>query len=134
LVEIRNKPCIKLSEEIKKITFPGKKNVYRMFDSNNRPLVDVITNANEPEPVVNEPFLCRHPFTETKRAFVSPKRIEKLLVPVWENGQLVDQQFLSYTKIREHVKDQLLNFRQDHKRFLNPTPYKVSFYIYIYIF
>jgi nicotinate phosphoribosyltransferase len=62
LVEVKNKPCIKLSEEIQKITFPGKKNAYRLYDKDNRPLVDLLTRANEPEPKVNEAFLCRHPF------------------------------------------------------------------------
>lgn len=62
LVEVNDQPCIKLSEEFQKVTFPGKKNAYRLYDKENCPLVDLLTKADEPAPVVGEAFLCRHPF------------------------------------------------------------------------
>jgi len=62
LVEVNHVPCVKLSEEFNKVTFPGKKNAYRLFDKDNCPLVDLLTKPEEPEPVIGEKFLCRHPF------------------------------------------------------------------------
>ena len=62
LVEVNNKPCIKLSEDVQKVTFPGKKNAYRIYDKDDIPLVDLLTTADEPAPQVGEAFLCRHPF------------------------------------------------------------------------
>lgn len=62
LVEVNGKPCVKLSEEFNKVTFPGKKDAYRLFDKDNCPLVDLLTRPDEAEPVVGEKFICRHPF------------------------------------------------------------------------
>jgi nicotinate phosphoribosyltransferase len=62
LVEVNGQPCIKLSEDVSKATFPGKKNAYRLYDKENCPLVDLLTKADEEEPRVGVAFLCRHPF------------------------------------------------------------------------
>lgn len=62
LVEVNDRPCVKLSEDVTKATFPGKKNSYRLYDKDDCPLVDLLTSSDEPAPVVGEPFLCRHPF------------------------------------------------------------------------
>ena len=51
--------------------------------------------------------------------------ILKLFVQVvWEAGQMAEMPTLD--QIRENVKESLRTLRQDHKRSLNPTPYKVS--------
>jgi nicotinate phosphoribosyltransferase len=62
LVEVNGQPCIKLSEDVSKATFPGMKNAYRLYDKENCPLVDLLTNSDEEEPKVGVAFLCRHPF------------------------------------------------------------------------
>ncbi len=62
LVEVNGKPCIKLSEEFQKVTFPGRKDAYRLYDKEGCPLVDLLTRADEPPPGINQKFLCRHPF------------------------------------------------------------------------
>lgn len=62
LVEVNKKPCIKLSEEFQKVTFPGKKNAYRLYDKDGCPLVDLLTTFDEEAPEINKKFLCRHPF------------------------------------------------------------------------
>ena len=62
LVEVNGKPCVKLSEEFQKVTFPGKKNAYRLYDKENRSIVDLLTKSDEPAPVIGQKFLCRHPF------------------------------------------------------------------------
>ena len=55
-------PCIKLSEEFNKVSFPGKKEAYRLYDRDMSPLVDILTKADEPAPQVGVRTLCRHPF------------------------------------------------------------------------
>ena len=62
IVYATNKPCIKLREEFQKVTFPGKKNAFRLFDKDGCPLVDLLTRSDEPMPEINKKFLCRHPF------------------------------------------------------------------------
>ena len=126
LVEVNGQPCIKLSEDVTKATFPGKKNAYRLYDKENCPLVDLLTKAEEAEPQVGVAFLCRHPFMETKRAYLTPSRVESLLVPFWINGQVVRENIEPIDKVKERVRTQLGFLRSDHKRMLNPTPYKVS--------
>ena len=59
---MNNNPCIKLSEDLQKVTFPGKKNGYRLYDKNNIPIMDLLTRYNEDAPKVGEPFLCQVSF------------------------------------------------------------------------
>ena len=129
LVEVNGKPCIKLSEEFQKVTFPGKKNAYRLYDKDNCPLVDLLTKSEEPPPVVGEAFLCRHPFIETKRAYLTPSYVEDLLIPFWRNGELVKENLDSIKTVKDRVTKQLQFLRNDHKRMLNPTPYKVNVFV-----
>jgi nicotinate phosphoribosyltransferase len=63
---------------------------------------------------------------ETKRAYLTPTKVENLMVPFWENGRLVEENMDSINVVRSRVKDQLFHLRNDHKRVLNPTPYKVT--------
>ena len=131
LVEVNSRPCIKLSEEFEKITFPGKKNAYRIFDKDNNALVDFLTKADEVAPKVGETFLCRHPFMESKRAYLTPSRVDELLLPYWQDGKLVHENLESIEQIKTRVTEQLKCLRSDHKRVLNPTPYKVNINIII---
>lgn len=96
---------------------------------------------DEPEPKPNEQILCRHPFEvcfnleqtnirvciqESKRALVNASKIERLHNVYWQNGKLLHElPTLNETKV--HVNDSISKtLRQDHRRYLNPTPYKVG--------
>lgn len=124
LVEIRGFPRIKLSDEKEKITLPGKKLPYRLYGSENAPLLDLLVPDNEPAPQPGEHLLVRHPFEETKRAYVTPVRVERLSELIWDHG--VANPLSSLEEARSRVKQQMASMRSDHTRFLNPTPYKVS--------
>ena len=125
LVEINGKPKIKLSQDVEKVTMPGKKNVYRLYSNDGKGLIDLLQRPDEPAPEVGKRVLCRHPFQESKRAWVIPAKVEPIYVVYWENGKIpID--IPSLTDIRERVQSSLQTLRQDHKRSLNPTPYKVG--------
>lgn len=83
-----------------------------------------MTLEDEEEPKVNTEILCRHPFEESKRAKVIPARIEKLQLMFWD-GKQICQKLPNLTEMRQHVHQSIGDLRSDHKRILNPTPYKV---------
>ncbi|TYI50387.1 hypothetical protein E1A91_D12G098400v1 [Gossypium mustelinum] len=135
LVEINNQPRIKLSEDVSKVSIPCKKRCYRLYGKEGYSLVDIMTGENEPCPKVGERILCRHPFSESKRAYVVPKRVEELLKCYWpgKSGK-VREELPALKDIRDHCIKQLEQMRPDHIRRLNPTPYKVSVSAKLYDF
>jgi nicotinate phosphoribosyltransferase len=124
LVAVNGHPRIKLSDEADKMTIPGRKEAYRLVGDNRHPLIDLMIEAGTPAPAVGERILCRHPFSEAKRAYVVPKNIIGLHKLVWDGRQTFA--FPSLDAIREYVIDQISVMRPDHLRAVNPTPYKVS--------
>eukprot|EP00339_Tiarina_fusa_P005346 CAMPEP_0117019404 /NCGR_PEP_ID=MMETSP0472-20121206/14905_1 /TAXON_ID=693140 ORGANISM="Tiarina fusus, Strain LIS" /NCGR_SAMPLE_ID=MMETSP0472 /ASSEMBLY_ACC=CAM_ASM_000603 /LENGTH=512 /DNA_ID=CAMNT_0004724381 /DNA_START=76 /DNA_END=1614 /DNA_ORIENTATION=+ len=126
LVEIDSEPRIKLSQEISKVSLPGKKNAYRLWGAtSDSPCVDLLTCDDEPAPKVGEKILCRNPFAEHKRAIVSVTKIEPLLVLFFDCGKVVTP-ISSLAEARARALEQIAAQRPDHLRILNPTPYKVS--------
>lgn len=135
LVEINNQPRIKLSEDVSKVSIPCKKRCYRLYGKEGYPLVDIMTGENEPPPKVGERILCRHPFSESKRAYVVPQRVEELLKCFWSGSSDGEREQLpSLKEIRDRCIQQLEQMRPDHMRRLNPTPYKVSVSAKLYDF
>ncbi|KAK4260087.1 hypothetical protein QN277_003252 [Acacia crassicarpa] len=135
LVEINNQPRIKLSEDVSKVSIPCKKRCYRLYGKEGYSLVDIMTGENEPPPKVGERILCRHPFQESKRAYVVPQRVEELLRCYWRGSSDKEREPLPALKdIRERCIKQLEQMRPDHMRRLNPTPYKVSVSAKLYDF
>ncbi|XP_017891886.1 nicotinate phosphoribosyltransferase isoform X2 [Ceratina calcarata] len=125
MVEINGQPRIKLSQEVGKVTIPGKKNAFRLYGADGYALVDLLQRSSEEVPRMKEKVLCRHPFEESKRAYVTPSRVEPLHKLYWQNGK-VCQPLPTLQEIRNRVQESLKTLRNDHRRNLNPTPYKVS--------
>ncbi|KAK7252824.1 hypothetical protein RIF29_37044 [Crotalaria pallida] len=135
LVEINNQPRIKLSEDVSKVSIPCKKRCYRLYGKEGYPLVDIMTGENEPSPEVGQRILCRHPFQESKRAYVVPQRVEELLRCYCAgNSDKKEETLPPLRDIRERCINQLEQMRPDHMRRLNPTPYKVSVSAQLYDF
>jgi nicotinate phosphoribosyltransferase len=128
LVQIRDQPRMKFSEDVEKMLIPGRKAAYRLFGHDQVPLVDLLQTADEPAPVAGQRLLVRHPFAENKRAFVTPQAVVPLLRCVFEQG--VTRGPLpgpdTLRTARERCRSQLAQMRNDHVRALNPTPYKIS--------
>lgn len=132
MVELNNEARIKLSHDVAKVTIPGKKNVYRL-SGNSYALIDLLQRSVEDPPVENCKVLCRHPFQESKRAYVIPTKVEKLLTLYWQNGEII-QYLPTLQEIKENVNMSLKLIRSDIKRSLNPTPYKVAVSDNLYVF
>lgn len=125
MVEINSQPRIKLSQDVVKVTMPGNKNVFRLYGADGHALIDLLQRVDESPPEVGQKVLCRHPFQESKRAYVIPTHVEPLYDVYWADGR-VTQAMPSLEEVRDRVQNSLKTLRQDHKRTLNPTPYKVA--------
>jgi len=62
LAEVNKCPRIKLSEDVDKVTMPGRKDAYRLFGADGHALVDLLQQPDEPPVVQGTRVLCRHPF------------------------------------------------------------------------
>lgn len=72
LVEIRGQPRIKLSEEVEKVTIPGKKWAYRLYGKEGFALVDLMIGDNELPPKVKFPLKAAH-FTHKSNTWYSTR-------------------------------------------------------------
>ncbi|XP_052765116.1 nicotinate phosphoribosyltransferase-like isoform X2 [Mya arenaria] len=133
LVEVNSKARIKLSEDVEKVTIPGKKFAYRLYGQDGNALVDLMVKPDEPPPQANSRVLCRHPFQESKRAYVIPAKVECLHKTCWKNGKVLVP-LPPLRDLRTKAMASIRSLRQDHKRALNPTPYKVSLSAELYTF
>ena len=118
-------PRIKVSENIEKITNPGCKDTWRLYDrETNMAIADVITLNNE---TIDE----TKPYTIFDQVHIwKSKKVEnfyakKLQVPVYIDGQLV-YECPSLKEIREYCIEQVNTLWGEIKRFYNPHKYYVD--------
>jgi nicotinate phosphoribosyltransferase len=126
LVEINNKPRIKLSENIEKMTIPCKKYVFRLYGLNNIVLMDLMTPTPDINQYIDEEgnIFCIDPKNNSKFVKVKYHTHEELLIDMLIDGKLCYISSLNEAKSR--CDKQISQMRKDHLRQLNPTPYKVS--------
>ena len=115
-------PRIKVSQDNEKVTIPGRKNLYRLYGHDGKALCDLMTKIDEPEPMANVRVLCRHPFLEKKRAFVTPTSVQSMYHLYWANGK-IQHPLPTWTEARNYAQQQIETLRKDYRRNLNPTPY-----------
>ncbi|HLR35231.1 MAG TPA: nicotinate phosphoribosyltransferase [Tissierellales bacterium] len=118
-------PKIKVSENVGKITTPGFKQVYRLFDRDSgKAMADVITLADEPIDDT-KPYEIFHPLYTWKRKTLTNFRAEKLLVPIFEKGEPMYKS-PSIEKIRSYCTEQINTLWDEVLRFENPHKYFVD--------
>jgi len=71
LVQINDTPRIKLSNNVTKVTLPGRKEAYRLIGKDELPIIDIMISVGSAVPKPGDTLYCRHPFDETKRCYVS---------------------------------------------------------------
>ena len=69
--------------------------------------------------------MCRHPFQENKRCIVVPTEVVPLLHTVWDGPSSYVAQEMNLDEMRDNTLKNIANIREDIKRPMNPTPYKV---------
>jgi nicotinate phosphoribosyltransferase len=134
LVQLNGQPRIKLSQDVGKMTIPGRKRPYRLYGSDGRPILDVMVAPDEAVPAKSTTILCRHPVVAQKRANVTPSKVETLLFLVFRNGKVLEGVNPSIAEARQAVKEQLDAFHPHILRPNDPVPYKVSLSNKLYTF
>jgi len=130
LVAIENddgtiRPKIKISENVEKITNPGYKKPYRVFDKETGMMIaDYIALADE---VLDEkePLLLFDPVNTWKHKTVENYRLECLHIPVFLGGECVYES-PNVHEIRDYCREQLALLWDEVKRFDNPHRYYVD--------
>jgi nicotinate phosphoribosyltransferase len=126
-VEINGKviPKIKVSENVEKITNPGFKQLYRLYDrDSNKAIADVVTLHDE---VIDDtkPYEIFHPIYTWKRKTIENFYARRLLVKIFDKGKQV---YISPSihEIRNYCKEQVDTLWDEVKRFENPHEYFVD--------
>jgi len=113
-------PKIKLSENSWKITNPGNKTIYRIYDLEGKIKADLIALANE---IIDttEPLLLFDPIETWKKTLLHPGEytMKELMVPVFQNGKCVYTS-PSVMEIRSYSMQDLDTLWDESRRLVNP--------------
>mmetsp|Transcript_31071 Transcript_31071/g.76229 ORF Transcript_31071/g.76229 Transcript_31071/m.76229 type:complete len:557 (+) Transcript_31071:165-1835(+) len=125
LVEAGDKARIKLSQELVKVTVPGKKRIFRLFGQQGLALADVMQCEDEPPPEPHTRVLCRHILEPGKRAVCVPTHVEEVLRLWWNMGR-VECRVPTVDEVRAYSMKELERHKPSLRIRKNPIPYKVS--------
>lgn len=118
-------PKIKISENIEKITNPGFKNLYRLYDKETgKCRGDVLTLADETIPEVEE-YEIFDPNAVWKRTTVTNYTVRDLHVQLFDKGKCVYES-PSVDEIRQYCQEQMETLWSETLRFENPQTYYVD--------
>lgn len=118
--EFNDTPRLKVSEDITKLNFPGKKNVLRFYDSENYFYADAVILEDEDK--VDEII---HPHHKQKKCELQNMKSETLLKPVMKKGSRIDKP-TPVKHIADYVKKRISHIEESVLRLENPHIYKVG--------
>ena len=124
----RMEPRIKVSETLEKITNPGLKDVYRIYDENGHAIADLLAGAGEPVDVTKR-FRFVDPERPWKVRYFENCSQKKLQEQVIAGGERIMPE-RTVSEIAAYVKHQLATeiwqeeqrFENPHKHYLDMTP------------
>jgi nicotinate phosphoribosyltransferase len=122
LSECNGQPRMKISENIEKVTLPGKKLLYRYYDTDGNFLRDGILLENENADRCSRIYHAFHPEKWTE---VSHLRRELIQEIVFDKGEITCT-LPSPLKIHEYLTSRAAQLPDEHKRFIMPHIYKVG--------
>ena len=112
-------PRIKISGTVEKITNPGLKKVYRIYDQNGKAKADLIAKADE-EIDMSTPFRFVDPNMPWRNLKFTGCTAKPLQIKIFENGKRV-YELPTLEEIRAYVKRQLgEEIWEEEQRFINP--------------
>lgn len=112
-------PRIKISGSVEKITNPGLKKVYRIYDQNGKAKADLIAKADETVDMTGE-YRFVDPDMPWRNLKFTNCTAKPLQVKIFEKGKRV-YELPTLEEIREYVKKQLTDeIWEEEQRFVNP--------------
>ena len=118
-------PKIKISENVEKITSPGFKGLFRLYDkTTGKARGDVITVAGETVPEQDE-YVIFDPNAVWKKTKVTNYTVRNLQVPIFKAGKCVYDS-PSIEEIKAYCKEQIDTLWDETLRFENPQTYYVD--------
>ena len=118
------RPKIKLSENKFKVTNPGIKTVYRLYDKDGMAIADLIALQDE-KIDSSKPLTIYHPELTYKRMTLTDYTVRELLVPIFKDGKQVYES-PDIDSIQAYARRELDTLWEESKRLLNPHVYKVD--------
>lgn len=116
---------IKISENVEKITNPGFKTLYRLYDKDtNKALADVITLDGEPAPE-GDGFEIFDPKAIWKKKKLSNFYVKNLRKKIFDKGKLVYES-PSLDEIKAYCKEQMSTIWDETRRLEKPQTYYVD--------
>lgn len=118
-------PKMKISDNVIKMTNPGKKSVYRLFDKDtNKAIADVITLQHE---VIDDtqPLTITHPVERYKTTVVDNFYAKPMLCDIFVDGKLV-YDIPTVATIASRTQQNLDTLWEEYKRINKPQIYKVD--------
>jgi nicotinate phosphoribosyltransferase len=122
LTEIDGEPKMKFSENIEKMTLPGKKQLLRYFDEEGRFFRDGILLDHENSDEVDKIY---HPVYAEKNTLVLKLKKQQLHEKVVEKGK-IKIQGKNPMEIHQYLETRAALLPEEHKRFISPHLYKVG--------
>lgn len=119
-------PKIKVSENAEKITNPGFKNIYRVYDkASGKAEADFIYLRSEAEIDTSKPLVLTHPTERWKSITFYNYELKSLQQDIIKNGKLV-YKMPDLAEIKAYAKKDLDSFWDEYKRLDKPHVYKVD--------
>lgn len=112
-------PRIKISGNVEKITNPGLKKVYRIYDANGKAKADLLATAEE-EVDLSQEFRFVDPEMPWRNLYFTDCTAKPLQVKIFENGKRI-YELPTLEEIRAYVSRQLEEeIWEEEQRFVNP--------------
>ena len=119
-------PKIKVSENVEKITNPGFKNIYRVYDKETgKAEADFIYLRDEEPYDTSKPLVLTHPTERWKKITFENYELRPLQVDVIKDGKLV-YKLPTLKEIKAYTEQELNSFWDEYKRLDRPHIYKVD--------
>lgn len=121
-------PRIKISENVEKITNPGLKKVYRVYNQEGKAVADLLATV-EQELDFSQPQRYVDPTKPWKNRYFENCTVKELQVPIFINGELVYEspklsEIAAYVQkqLSEEIWEEEQRFENPHTHYIDMTP------------